>query len=84
MKSKRCQEHKVTAFCRISYIFLGLKKRDVLKQVEEAAIAADQRTANDTTLIGREYFRNPDVNLGFYSRKRQGVADVDPKVISNF
>lgn len=84
MKSKRCQEHKVTAFCRSSYIFLGLKKRDVLKQVEEAAIAADQRTANDTTLIGREYFRNPDVNLGFYSRKRQGVADVDPKVISNF
>lgn len=59
---------------------VGLKKKDFLKQVEEAAAQADQKTANDTTLIGKEYFRNPDVNKGFYSKKRMGVADVDPKV----
>lgn len=52
----------------------------MLKAVEVAATAADQKTANDTTLIGREYFRNPEVNMGFYSKKRQGVSDVDPKV----
>lgn len=42
----------------------------MLKAVEVAASAADQKTANDTTLIGREYFRNPEVNMGFYSKKR--------------
>ena len=30
--------------------------------------------------MGKDYFRNPEVNEGFYSLKRQGVADVDPKV----
>jgi hypothetical protein len=59
---------------------VGLKKKDVLKFVEDAASNADQKTANDTSIIGKEYFRNPEVNMGFYSRKRQGVADVDPKV----
>jgi hypothetical protein len=58
----------------------GLAKKDYLKQVEEQAANADQRTANDTTLIGKEYFRNLGINRGFYSKKRQGVADVDPKV----
>ena len=52
----------------------------MLKFVEDAASNADQKTANDTSIIGKEYFRNPEVNMGFYSRKRQGVADVDPKV----
>jgi len=31
-------------------------------------------------LLGKNYFRDPDVNKGFYSKKREGVADVDPKV----
>ena len=62
----------------------GLQKRDFLKQVEEQAAQADQRCANDAVLIGKEYFRNPDVNKGFYSRKRVGVADVDPKVSYHF
>lgn len=62
----------------------GLKKKDLLKAVEEAAASADQKTANDTALIGREYFRNPEVNMGFYSRKRAGVADVDPKVSTRY
>ena len=32
-------------------------------------------------LLGKNYFRDAEVNLGFYSKKREGVADVDPKVV---
>jgi dynein heavy chain len=35
----------------------------------------------DVNIIGKNYFRNPDVNQGFYSKKRDGVADPDPKVM---
>ena len=45
-------------------------------------LAADQ--TKEAPIIGREYFRNPEVNIGFYSKKREGVADVDPKVIFPF
>jgi hypothetical protein len=31
-------------------------------------------------IVGKNYFRDADVNLGHYSKKREGVADVDPKV----
>jgi hypothetical protein len=31
-------------------------------------------------ILGKTYFRDPEVNKGFYSKKRDGVADVDPKV----
>ena len=34
--------------------------------------------------MGKNYFRNPDVNQGFYSKKREGVADPDPKVMEPF
>jgi hypothetical protein len=37
-------------------------------------------SVGDTMIIGKNYFANPEVNAGFYSRKRAGVADVDPKV----
>jgi hypothetical protein len=33
-------------------------------------------------ILGKTYFRDPDVNKGFYSKKREGVSDVDPKVSS--
>jgi len=39
---------------------------------------------SDQHVIGKNYFRDPDVNEGFYSRKRPGVADVDPKVMEPF
>jgi len=39
---------------------------------------------NEIKVIGKNYFRNPDVNQGFYSKKRQGVADPDPKVMEPF
>ena len=31
-------------------------------------------------ILGKNYFRDTEVNEGFYSKKREGVADVDPKV----
>jgi hypothetical protein len=35
-------------------------------------------------VVGKNYFRNPNVNQGFYSKKREGVADPDPKVMEPF
>jgi hypothetical protein len=35
-------------------------------------------------ILGKTYFRDPEVNKGFYSKKRDGVADVDPKVKLSF
>ena len=35
-------------------------------------------------ILGKNYYRDPEVNLGFYSKKRDGVADVDPKVMEPF
>jgi len=32
-------------------------------------------------ILGKQYFRDAEVNRGFYSKKREGVADVDPKVL---
>jgi len=40
-------------------------------------------TEQNGKILGKNYFRDPEVNLGFYSKKREGVADVDPKVISS-
>ena len=67
----------------VAELAIGLKKKDFLLEVEQKAAAADQRTANNEPLVGKEFFRNPEVNLGFYSKKRTGVADVDPKVSLN-
>jgi hypothetical protein len=36
--------------------------------------------ADDGKILGKSYFRDDEVNEGFYSKKREGVADVDPKV----
>jgi len=53
------------------------------RESQREAIAEEPVKAaatSDTVLVGKDYFRNPDVNAGFYSKKREGVADVDPKV----
>ena len=39
---------------------------------------------DDAKIIGKNYFRNAEVNEGFYSRKRDGVSDPDPKVMEPF
>jgi len=50
------------------------------KEAEHAVEAMDQ----EVKIVGKNYFRNPDVNQGFYSKKREGVADPDPKVMEPF
>jgi len=45
---------------------------------------ADADQTKEPPVIGKEYFRNNEVNYGFYSKKREGVADVDPKVMEPF
>jgi len=62
--------------------FVGIKKKaptPAKEMVEEEAEHIDE-----IKIIGKNYFRNPDVNRGFYSKKRQGVADPDPKVMEPF
>ena len=35
-------------------------------------------------IVGKTLFREPQVNFGFYSKKREGVSDPDPKVMEPF
>lgn len=35
-------------------------------------------------IVGKDYFRSDEVNEGHYSKKREGVTDVDPKVMEPF
>ena len=52
--------------------------------MQEATPAAEKGASTlvdkSGKILGKTYFRDPDVNKGFYSKKREGVADVDPKV----
>jgi hypothetical protein len=38
----------------------------------------------DISIVGKNYFRSDNVNQGFYSKKREGVSDPDPKVMEPF
>jgi dynein heavy chain len=53
---------------------LGIKRKAPAQEV----------VPEESLVMGKDYFRNPDVNEGFYSLKRSGVADVDPKVMEPF
>lgn len=56
----------------------------MLRTQQNARPTATQSNArpatSNKTFVGKEYFRNPEVNEGHYSKKRLGVTDVDPKV----
>ena len=52
----------------------GIKRREKLLNTHAALIDPS------TKILGKSYFRDPDVNKGYYSKKREGVADVNPKV----
>ena len=56
-------------------MFLAIKKKDK---------SAPAPSELGKSIMGKDYFRNPEVNEGFYSLKRTGVADVDPKVRSQY
>lgn len=56
-----------------------------LKKIEEQSTQKSQALAEPSSkILGKSYFKNPEVNKGYYSKKREGVADVDPKVSSHF
>ena len=57
-------------------VFIAIKKKDKAAPIPSGA--------GQASIMGKDYFRNPDVNEGFYSLKRTGVADVDPKVITRY
>ena len=44
----------------------------------------EKTEVDENLIIGKNYFRNPNVNKGFYSIKRKGVEDPDPKVMEPF
>jgi len=56
----------------------GIKRREKLINAQSAIVDTK------TKILGKSYFRNPDVNTGYYSKKREGVADVDPKVLEPY
>lgn len=67
----------------ITYLNVGFKK----KGDQAASPSKDEKSGNVASyidsngkILGKNYFRDENVNLGFYSKKRDGVADVDPKV----
>ena len=64
-------------FCHIG---VGRAPAAQRKEAEHAVASMDQ----EVKIVGKNYFRNPDVNQGFYSKKREGVADPDPKVMEPF
>ena len=52
------------------------------KKRSQLRTAQNPRPTTTKMFVGKDYFRNPEVNEGHYSKKRLGVADVDPKVSS--
>jgi len=63
---------------------LGLKRRGDQIQPTLLQPSPEKGTTSlmdmSGKILGKTYFRDPEVNKGFYSKKRDGVADVDPKV----
>lgn len=57
---------------------IGIKRREKLLNTQTAIVDTKSK------ILGKSYFRNPDVNIGYYSKKREGVSDVDPKVLEPY
>ncbi len=73
----------------------GITKRLQQSKQEGAEVVSKDGGKEDATsmltyidkkgkILGKNYFRDSEVNLGFYSKKRDGVADVDPKVMEPY
>lgn len=64
----------------------GIKRRDKLMNTQSSIVDTKSK------ILGKSYFRDPEVNAGYYSMKREGgsvkipfgVADVDPKVLEPY
>jgi dynein heavy chain len=77
------QAFRSSAFILTFVLFAGIgAKQPLAAALQEAERAV--REGEDIRVIGKNYFRNPEVNRGFYSKKREGVADPDPKVMEPY
>ena len=76
-KSSKSQErsvsHNTPNFLR-EMVLLGIKKK---KKIDSHASMDAGLIKN---IVGKDFYRDDAVNAGHYSKKREGVADVDPKV----
>ena len=81
-RSKQSPEHLVSSFKMLEYALNRLLILTAIRKKDKAAPVPSE--AGKTSIMGKDYFRNPEVNEGFYSLKRTGVADVDPKVITSY
>jgi dynein heavy chain len=56
----------------------GIRRRELLNT---SSSLVDPKSK----ILGKSYFfRNPEVNTGYYSKRREGVSDVDPKVMEPY
>ena len=60
----------------------GIKRKAAGEAASTESKVANTFIDKNGKLLGKNYFRDSEVNKGFYSKKREGVADVDPKVCS--
>ena len=61
-------------------LWLGIKRKGQQESPDKEQTNVQTYIDSNAKILGKSYFRDPEVNLGFYSKKREGVADVDPKV----
>ena len=83
--NRRFQELQVTSarfgsLIQISYLGIKRKAGNELAAVAEKEEKVTAYIDQNGKILGKNYFRDAIVNKGFYSKKREGVADVDPKV----
>ena len=66
------------------YAYLNLFQCSGIKRKVGAAASGRESQAavikQIDEVIGKDFYRTDAVNLGYYSKKRDNVADVDPKV----
>ena len=69
-KNRRFQELEVSKRFKIWISLKGLKKEQAkLTKVDEDLKEMNETTGHEVKIVGKNYFRNPDVNQGFYSKK---------------
>lgn len=64
--------------------FTGIRRKAAQETPDKEKQVANPVVETNGKLLGKNYFRDSEVNKGFYSKKREGVADVDPKVSIQF
>lgn len=67
-----------------------LKKKSTVGPSKDSIIKANlvqkvpRASRIKSKIVTKSYFKNPIVSTGYYSKKREGVSDVDPKVLEPY